>query len=136
MSVFTTERMSAMRQELANGLATARIFQNAHFTAVLRAGEENLTIRLNGEESLVESADSPDAEFGLAGPADAWEGFLSGDGTVRHISPIGMILAEHTSEGVIANEMAPEGDLERLFANLPILSRLMESAARPHGALS
>lgn len=135
MSVFNDERLAAMRSALTHGLADVPMVQNARFTALLRADEEALTITVDGERSAVVAGTAPGAvDFGLTGTAASWDGYLSGDGLVQHASLIGMVTAGDVSGGVLASELTPEGDLVRLVANLPVMNRLLESAARPHGA--
>lgn len=132
MTVFNETRLAAMRAELKKGLADSRLFRNAGFSAVFRAGEETLGITVRGEESSVQSPTSPNADFSLSGSVESWEGYLSGDGKVQHISIAGMLGAD-VSGGVYHNELMPEGDIVKLFANLPIYDRIVAAAARRHG---
>ena len=136
MRVFTDERLTAMRDALQHGLGNVRFVQNARFTAVLSADQENLVITVDGERSAIDvhEGEAPSADFGLAGSAAAWEGYLSGDGKAEHRSPLIMATVEGASSGVLTSELVPEGNFVRLMANYPILGRLLESAATPHGA--
>ncbi|MGW5517825.1 hypothetical protein [Nocardia africana] len=136
MSVFSEERLSTMRAALREGLARARMVQNARFTALLRAGDENLVITTNGELSAVDVVDTPlgTVDFGLEGSVHAWEGYFSSDGKVQRSSVIGMATVGDVSGGVVASELAVSGDLVRLIANLPVLNLILESAAQPYGA--
>lgn len=136
MQVFTEERVAAMRSALQHGLAAVRFVQNAHFTAVLRADQENLVITVDGERSAIDVSEGepPPGDFGFAGAAAAWEGYLAGDGKVEHRSPLLMATVDGASGGVLTSELVPEGNFVRLMANYPILGRLLESAATPHGA--
>ena len=133
MIVFTEERVAVMRGVLERSLATTRMFQNARFSAELRASQdETLVITIGGGDGSVTTTDDPGTspDFTVGGPSEAWEGFFSGDGLVQHGSVLGMVQAGPISDGVLTSELAAEGDLIRLYANWPVIDRLLEAAAR------
>jgi len=135
VSVFTDERLEAMRKAAEQGLRNDRMFGCARFTATLRAEEEQVVVVvvvvLAGGQSHIEATEPIGSDFSLQAPAPTWERYFSGDGSALYSSILGLMTASDCTGGVLASEIVPDGDLVRLFANLPILTRLLESAAQP-----
>lgn len=134
MTIFTDKRVTAMRTALDEGLTSNPIFRHANFTALLKAGAEELTIRVGPDGGRVVLGEESKPDFSFDGPSDAWEGYLIGDGDVRHASLIGMTIVGDLSGGVLKSSLEAGGDVIRLYANLPIVNRLLEAAARVQGS--
>jgi hypothetical protein len=115
MSVFSAERVAAMTATLDHLVGTHRPTRNAHFVATFEAGAEALTIEVGA------------ADFGLSGRAEDWERYFS-ERPVSHGSLVTMVAATDVSSGVYPSVLAPSGDIEKLFANLPIYNTVIESA--------
>lgn len=128
MVVFDDRRVSAMRAALTTYGKTFRPFRNAEFVAALHAGEETLRIAIARGEGSIEVRTEENPTFGLRGAADSWAGYFTGAGPVSRGSVIGMVVDAQVSGGVLPAELAPEGDPRKLFANWPIVNRLLEAA--------
>jgi len=134
VSVFTDERLDAMRVAAGRGLSEDRMFGSARFTAALRADSEQVTIVFGDGTSRIELANPGEADFSLRAEPASWERYFAADGSALYSSIVGLMTASDCTGGVLASEVVPDGDLVRLFANLPILTRILESAAQPTGA--
>jgi hypothetical protein len=134
MNAFTPTHLEAMRAMLRTGLTALPRTRYASFTAVLQAGERRLLLTVrDGHGELTEAPGDTKADFCLRGTEEAWGGFLAGDGKVGHASVIGMVIQGPASDGVLTSELTADGDLVKLFANLPTLNTVLEAAATPHG---
>jgi hypothetical protein len=127
MAVFTDERVSTMSTTLERMVQTQRVARNAHFVAVFEADDEALTIEVAHGAGRVRTGRHGEADFGLGGAAADWELYFSAR-PVSHSSLVAMMLTEDVSSGVYPSSLAPSGDLERLFANLPVYNAVIESA--------
>ncbi len=127
MAVFSDERVSTMSTTLDRLVGTHRATQNAHFVAAFEADDEVLTIEVANGAGQVRTGRHGEADFGLSGPAADWELYFS-KRPVSHSSLIAMMVTEDVSSGVYPSSLAPVGDIERLFANLPVYNTVIESA--------
>jgi len=127
MSVFSAERVAAMTATLDHLVGTHRPTRNAHFVATFEAGAEALTIEVGNGSGQVRTGRHGAADFGLSGRADDWERYFS-ERPVSHGSLVTMVAATDVSSGVYPSVLAPSGDIEKLFANLPIYNTVIESA--------
>jgi hypothetical protein len=127
MPVFSAERVAVMTATLDRLVETHRPTQNAHFVAVFEAGDEALTMEVAGRSGQVRTGRHAEADFGLSGAAEDWERYFS-ERPVSHGSLVTMLAATEVSSGVYPSVLAPSGNIEQLFANLPIYNTVIESA--------
>jgi len=127
MAVFSAERVAQMNSTLDHLLQTHRPTRNAHFVASFEAGDEVLTVEVGAGSGQVRTGRHGEADFGLSGAAEDWERYFA-ERPVSHGSLITMIAATAVSSGVYPSVLAPSGDVERLFANLPVYNTVIESA--------
>jgi hypothetical protein len=127
MPVFSTERVATMTATLDHLVETHRPTQNAHFVAVFEAGDEALTIAVANGTGQVRTGRHGEADFGLSGAAADWETYFA-ERPVSHGSLVTMLAATAVSSGVYPSVLAPSGNIEQLFANLPVYNTVIESA--------
>jgi hypothetical protein len=127
MAVFSDERVATMSTTLDRLVGTHRATRNARFVAVFEADDEALTIEVADGAGQVRTGRHGDADFGLSGGADSWELYFSLR-PVSHSSLVAMLVAQDVSSGQFPSSLTPSGNIERLFANLPIYNAVIESA--------
>ncbi len=127
VTVFTDTRVAAMRRELENVLKADKAAKNANFAANFVAGEEILTINLSQGDGEVSVNTDAEVDFGFEGNPDDWTTYFA-TRPASHSSLIAMMMATDVSAGEVASTLAPSGDMEALFANLPLYNRIIESA--------
>ena len=127
MTVFTDTRVSAMRRELEEILRADKSTKNAHFAANFVAGGEILTITVHqGDGEVSVNADTR-ADFAFEGHSNDWTTYFA-TRPASHSSLMAMLMATDVSAGLVPSTLTASGDMEALFANLPIYNRIIESA--------
>lgn len=133
MSVFTHRRLAAMRAAAQHALVEDRACGVARFTTALRADDEQVTIAFADGLARIEPGGSAPVDFALHAPSTVWERYFAADGTAQYASIVGLMTAADCTGGVLPSQVASEGDPIRLFANLPILNHILESATDAAG---
>jgi hypothetical protein len=127
VTVFTDTRVSAMRRELEEILKADKSTKNAHFAANFVAGGEILTITIRQGEGEVSVDAATKADFAFEGHPDDWTTYFA-TRPASHSSLMAMLMATDVSAGLVPSTLTASGDMEALFANLPIYNRIIESA--------
>jgi hypothetical protein len=127
MAVFSDERVATMSTTLDRLVETHRAARNARFVAVFEADDEALTIEVADGAGQVRTGRHGEADFGLTGRAENWELYFA-QRPVSHSSLVAMMVAADVSSGQFPSSLTPSGNIERLFANLPIYNTVIESA--------
>ena len=127
MAVFTDARISAMRQALDEVFAADKSAKNADFAANFVAGGETLTIAVHQGTGEVSVGSSGAPDFGFEGHPDDWNTYFT-TRPASHSSLVAMLMAADVSAGLVASSLTSSGDMEALFANLPIYNRIIEAA--------